>query len=219
MCDEKQVGFKTRVRDAIVLSSKVYLENFVGYEYLLCSEAFKNSDYYIVCANKDNYKHLTGVNTRLSAEAFFDKAVEGTLSETDFDFYRKGQAEREVKGSVRRKISVLPEIGNVFSEGTKVEENFERNRIRYSFAAGTKTYTLGFTVSRPIKPLSLLKGNCLDEDIAKPLDLVLRRKNGEEKFNELILGNRDSASRHAASINGLISEKLSDELFAVAVSN
>ncbi len=219
MCVEKSVSFKAKVREAIVMASKMYFEYFVGYEYLLCSEAFKSVAYYIVCADKDNFRHLTGVCTHLNAETFFDRTLGGTLTEEDFDFDKKRQSESEVKGSVRRKISVLPEIGNVFSEGTLVEENFVRNRIRCSFVAGRKSYTLGFTVSEPIKPMSLLKGNCLDVSIARPLDLVLRRRRGTEKFDELILGDREVASEYADVVKNLVSESLSKELFPVPVCN
>ena len=44
---------------------KLYLINYLDYEYLVCSKAFKDNDVYIIAANKDNYLHLTGVKTKL----------------------------------------------------------------------------------------------------------------------------------------------------------
>lgn len=63
----------------------------------------RTKEFYIVSAHEDNYLHLTGLHTSLSAENFFNKCYTGTLDESDFDFARVGQNEKEVKGSVRRK--------------------------------------------------------------------------------------------------------------------
>lgn len=69
------------------------------------------------------------------------------MEECDFDFCKKGPNEKEVKGSVRRKINSLPSIMNMFSTETSVEEDFEKNRIRCSLAAGNVSATLGFFVA------------------------------------------------------------------------
>ena len=71
----------------------------------------------------------------------------GTLDETDFDFCKSGQNEKDVKGSVRRKINALPAIMDMFNVGTSVEEDFTKNRIRCSLAAANISATLGFIVA------------------------------------------------------------------------
>lgn len=101
---EGQKSFKERVKETVISNAVSYKWYYVKYEYLLCSEAFEQSAYYIVSAHEDNYLHLTGLHTSLSAEDFFYKCLNGTLDETDFDFVKDGQNEKEVKGSVRRKI-------------------------------------------------------------------------------------------------------------------
>ena len=58
--------------------------------------------------------HLVGVHTTLTPSEFFEKCFNDTLTENDFDFSKKNQSEKSVKGSVRRKISALENINNFF---------------------------------------------------------------------------------------------------------
>lgn len=103
-------NFKERVCREIVKAAKKYEEIYLNYEYLVCSKAFIKRKYYIISAEKDNFQHLTGVHSRVSPQIFFDKCCQGTLSVEDFDFIKKGQNEKSVKGTVRRKIKVLPDM-------------------------------------------------------------------------------------------------------------
>ena len=205
---EEQKSFKDRVKETVINNAMSYKWYYVNYEYLLCSKAFTQNEFYIVSAHEDNYLHLTGLHTSLSAEDFFNKCYAGTLDESDFDFKKIGQNEKEVKGSVRRKINSLPSIMNMFSAGTSVEEDFEKNRIRCSLAAGNVSATLGFFVAGNAKPMTLLKGNELNLSKAKDLDLVLRRRAGETKFSEIIVGSCEQLLEHKSVLNALLSDEL-----------
>lgn len=119
-------SFKERVRLEMITAAKKYKELYVDWEYLVCSEAFEKKNYYIVAAEKDNFQHLTGVHSRINAQNFFDKCIQGTLSEEDFDFIKKGQDEKSVKGTVRRKIKVLPDMMELFRDGLQTEESFKK---------------------------------------------------------------------------------------------
>ena len=65
-----------------------------------------------------------------------------------------------------------------------------------------------FTSSLPSKPQSLLKGNQLDLNKAKKIELVLRRAHGEKCFDEIIYGDFDSLSKYISKIDHLLSERL-----------
>ncbi len=205
---EEQKSFLQRVKETVIQCAYSYKKYYVEYEYLLCSKAFEKNEYYIVSAHEDNYLHLTGLHTNLDATSFFEKCYSGTLEEADFDFCKRGQNEHEVKGSVRRKINSLPSIMNMFSAETSVEEDFEKNRIRCSLAAGNASSTLGFIVAGKAKPMTLLKGNELNSSKARKLDLVLRRKTGETKFSEIVVGATEQLLEHKAVLNTLLSEEL-----------
>lgn len=209
---EKQKSFKERVKETLIYNADAYKRYYIDYEYLLVSNAFEKSKYYIVTAHEDNYLHLTGVHTELGAKTFFERCFDGTLEETDFDFCKKGQNESEVKGSVRRKINALPAVMDMFSIGTLVEEDFEKNRIRCSLAAGNVSATLGFVVAGKAKPMTLLKGNELNPAKVKKLDLVLRRKSGETNFSEVLIGTEAILSEYKDILQGLLSEKLNEAM-------
>lgn len=204
----EQKSFKERVKAVVIQNAYSYKKYFVEYEYLLCSSAFVKNEYYIVSAHEDNYLHLTGLNSRLDATTFFEKCYKGTLEEDDFDFCKNGQNESEVKGSVRRKINSLPVIMDMFNVGTFVEEDFEKNRIKCALVAGNVNATLGFVVAGTAKPMTLLKGNELNPASAKKLDLVLRRKSGESKFTEMLMGDATCLVKYQEVLSGKLSEKL-----------
>ena len=190
----------------VIQCSKKYKKYYVDYEYLICSSAFTICSYYIIAAHKDNYLHLTS----LDASNFLKKCYKWTLEETDFNFCKNGLAEKEVKGSVRRKINTLPLIIDLFTCNTFVEEDFNKNKIRCSLAAGTTNVTLGFVVAGKAKPMTLLKGNELNPNKAKPINIVLRREDGTNKFTNIVAGSIEELRAYSV----ILSDKLSDELLS-----
>lgn len=199
-------SFKERVRLEIIKAAKQYKTIYAAYEYLICSEAFAQNDYYIIAAMENNFQHLTGVHSNISSQDFFDKCIQGTLVDTDFDFIKKGQDEKTVKGTVRRKIKVLPNIMELFKPGLQIEENFKKNKIVCSFATADGACTLGFSGSIKARPKSLIKGNELNNP--KPVEIILRKKVGEELFNEIIVGNKTLLKKYQSKIRKLISDEL-----------
>jgi len=210
MTEEK--SFKKRVKDEIINGAKIYKENFVDYEYLICSEAFTAKEFYTIDAKEDNYQHLTGVNSLIASKDFFNKSYDKTLQESDFDFNKRGQSEKSVKGSVRRKISVLPNIIHIFENGTLVEENLIKNQIKCSFATTDKKCTLGFIDLTKSRPMSLLKGDEIDNTKAKNIDLLLRKHISKDKFNEIIIGDFVALQKYRENIEAFLDEKIITEL-------
>lgn len=170
----------------------------MDHEYLICSKAFKLRDYYVFYATKDNYLHLTGVNSNLRPAVFFQKCFDGTLTETDFDFKKKGQKESAVKGTVREKIQVLPYIASILEKGVTAEESFSKGRIECSFATASKKLTLGFVAPGKARPKTLLNGYLLKD--SKPVDLILAKKSGDELFTKIVLGNQQVVEEYMGSI-------------------
>lgn len=199
-------SFKARVRLEIIKAAKKYKEIYVDYEYLICSEAFAKRSYYIVDAEKDNFQHLTGVHSQISAQSFFDKCIDGSLSEDDFDFIKKGQDEKSVKGTVRRKIKALPDMMELFRDGLLAEEEFKKNRVICTFATADGNCTLGFVDSGKARPKSLIKGNELKNP--KQIELVLKRKSGAALFDEIVIGDKKVLGKYRKQIKEMIAEEL-----------
>ena len=114
---DKSISFKERVRQVLITCAQIYKKRFMDHEYLICSKAFRLHSYYVFYATKDNYLHLTGVNSNLRPAVFFQKCFDGTLSETDFDFKKKGQKESVVKGTVREKYRFYPILHQFLKKG------------------------------------------------------------------------------------------------------
>ena len=76
--------FKQNVLSAICNGAQVYKDIFIDFEYQVFSKSFTKNSFYIISATKSNFLHLTGVNTQLSADQFFDKALNKSLTENDF---------------------------------------------------------------------------------------------------------------------------------------
>lgn len=204
----EQKSFKTRVKEEAVRCSKIYKDLFVDYDYLLCSEVFVDSDYYIIQGHEDNYEHLTGVGTKISAATFFERCYNGTLVEDDFSFQKRNKSEENVKGAVKDKIRVLPDIASIFNSNTVVEEGFHQNKIACSFATEGVTFTMGFICDGYSKPKTLLRGKKLNPNRAGTLELVLRRKRGEDKFDEILVGNEDALKKYADKVQAQLSDGL-----------
>ena len=194
-------SFKSRVIKTAIEAAKEYKKFFVDYEYLICSEAFSEKHFYIVDAYEDNFLHLLGVGTSLTPDEFFYKCLNGTLEEKDISFVKKGKDEKEVKGTVRRKIKVLPEINGIFNSTVFVEENFVKNHISCSFAVGDVVYTLGFSISPKTKPKTLLCGNMLNSEKSRKIDLVFRKPKGAPYFKELIYGDKEKITAYLSYID------------------
>ena len=165
----EQTSFKTRIKETAISVAPDYYSYYVCRDYLLISDSFKYSPYYIVQAEKDNYLHLIGISTKLSATAFFDKCLNGTLDESDFVIAFHGQDEKQAKGSIRRKIKSLPLITGLFTNSALVEENFSKNTVLCTFASSDGSFTLGFIATPSARPKTLLAGDELDHTKAKKL--------------------------------------------------
>lgn len=181
-------SFKERVRKIACEKAKEYKEFFCEKRYLIYSEKFTNKVYYIVAGNEENFLHLVGVNTALTPRQFFDKCIDGTLMEGDFDFIKKGIEENAVKGSVRRKIKALESMTKIFDSSSLVQENFKKNRIECVFASSDNICTVGFSNGDKSRPKTLLKGNELNLFMSYNLSVVLERNRGEIVFNKIFMG-------------------------------
>lgn len=69
----ENISFKERVKNIAILEADAYQRIYVENTYLIFSTQFKNNEYYILSAEEDNYLHLIGVNTDLSAKDFFER--------------------------------------------------------------------------------------------------------------------------------------------------
>ncbi len=206
------ISFKERVKNAAIENAFLYKDIFIKYEYLVCSKAFEQG-YHIIKADKGNYLHLIGIHTNLTPDDFFDKCVadgERQLTEADFDFDKPGKDEKSVKGSVREKIVVLPNMINMFQYKLFAEDKFKKNKVACAFATTDNVFTLGFVAAG--RPKSLLKGNALDKSKQKEVDLIFRKeRSSSSRYEELVYGDKQSINKYKKFIEDLVSVDLYSE--------
>lgn len=181
------VSFKTRVKDEAIKYAKDYQEIMVDKEYLIFSKSFSIQPYYILKAYRNNYLHLIGVHTTLNPEEFFNKCLEGTLLESDFDFAFKDKNENEVKGTVRRKIKSISEFKNFFANVVGVEEKFGKGNISCALAGSNGRITIGYAKNKYSVPMTLLRGNELSSNVLN-CDILLSKNVNETCYNCVLIG-------------------------------
>lgn len=190
--------FKERVKETLIDCSKDYKENFINKKYIIYSKEFKYNKFYTITAKEDNFLHLTGLKTNLTSQEFFDRCINKTIKETDFEIKSKRQ-----KGSVRRKINVLKSAMNIFKMNKTlwVEENFVKNKIICTFASTDNICTLGFILKTNSKPNTLLKGNELKNPIE--IDLLIQENILDKTRIELI----NNLKLNSNEIENIITQK------------
>lgn len=138
------------------------------------------------------------------------KCYDGTLTENDFDFIKRGQDEKATKGTIRRKIQVLQDMATLMQPGIQIEEEFRKNHIICSLAAADNSCTLGFTKTNKVRPMSLIKGNELRNPVM--VDVILRKTTGSTSFDEVVVGDATTLSQFMGKIDRLVSRDLFSDL-------
>lgn len=152
--------FKINVINGLFECSKSYLE-LMRNIYAIHSFEFVFHERYIFRFYKRNFLHLTGVDTSLSAEDFFDRCLNETLLPNDFDC----ESTRELKSKVKDKLSVFPFLKNTFMGGKAIEaqERFSRGHVQCALATSDGILTVCFDGKEALWPKSLQKKNRLSK--------------------------------------------------------
>lgn len=137
------------------------------------SPSFKVRSEYVPRFFPRNYLHLTGALTALSSMNFYSKALDGSLSRSDFDC----DSTPALKDTIRCKVRNLQNIGTFFERVTKVEEDFSSGSVRCKFATSEGTYTLGFTGASFLAPNTLLNNDKIRETKQiVDFEMIIQRK-------------------------------------------
>lgn len=133
---------------------------------VLKSDEFKYADEYKLKFYKSNFLHLTGLETGLSPDIFFEQCYNKTINKDNFNFGKFND-----KKTVKRKLKNLITIDKLFSSNVFVQECFVKNKISCKIATSDGKCTLGFVDARQyLRPQTLLDKNRLANE--KPIYLV-----------------------------------------------
>jgi len=187
------VPLKQRMVETYIKNALVYKELFLEKSYLVYSSKMKLQEYYILEAKKSNYLHLTGIETPLNPDEFWNKCTNRTLNDTDIttDWTVLEKDEKnKVKGNIKRKLIALDLLESIFNTGRlEIEEDFKKNRIICKIGISESNITLGYTGGKKMYPKSLLKNNLLKVDKKIMADLLVMKDINSEKYDQILFGN------------------------------
>jgi hypothetical protein len=177
------MDFKQRVTGELSNCAAIYKSVFMDYDYLIYSGQFIREPYYILNAHEDNFVHLTGVKPLIPASDFYTLCLHGTLQENHFNLIDEHKGVNSAKGTVRRKLRAFSYLPDLFSCKLQAEEAFDKGKIKCVLGTADDKITVGFIMPQNLRPMTLLKNNCLTQSKAVDISLVLRRDKGAKKFN------------------------------------
>lgn len=123
-------------------AAKCYRDNLMNSRFLLAYKSGGKIGYSIILFKMENFKHLTGIKSELSANRFFEAACNGMLSEDNVVL---------ADGNTHRKLFVLPMVSRMFS-GSTLRGDFNRSGIRieadYFVGNTAKRVAIGFKTGK-----------------------------------------------------------------------
>ena len=151
--------FKESILSKLFIAAKEY-NKLIGFTFIFKSDSFIYNPEYYIRFYKDNFLHLTGVETKLGAKEFFEKCISSSLELNEFEC----ETTSELKGKVREKLKNLSNIGTFFDRDLVFQEMLVKNTVKCKIATSDGKYTIGFIqVSSLIHvPLTLLNRNQID---------------------------------------------------------
>ena len=129
-----------------------------------------------------NFKHLTGVETKIPAKMFYEACISNKLSVNDFKI--------DNKGNVQRKLNVLPALNSLFTGACQIGPYDERFgiKLRSDYMVGKNYICVGFKKQeRKDFPITLLS-----EDIRKQTHptykviKIMKKKYFEKEYSECV---------------------------------
>ena len=111
----------------------------------------------------------------------------------------------------------MPDFLSMLGSSLVAQEKFVKNKVSCTFATTDRCVTVGYITVGKSRPKTLLKGDELEEEKCKKVDLILRRSSGEKLFNEIVCGDTDMILKYKAKIESLLAENLlSNEVMDMA---
>lgn len=176
-------------RDMHVLKecALLYKSNLMNKNLLIVSLYNKQFSLVSVEFNKNNYKHLTGVLTNLSANKFMDALLGDRLSFDDWDYRNDGTSQL--------KIRALPQMVNLHKDARMIGA-YSGNRVylKSDMCFGGVYCYLGLVIDKHNKrftedvyvPNSLINGNIKEDTNNQERIMAIFRKNKKDaKYKEV----------------------------------
>lgn len=127
---------KNTIRQLIIDSARVYSQNLAGKVFLYVY----GSEFFEVSFPVDHFLHLTGVETRLSAKAFYKNAKKAILTNSQFYFDA-----RHPYANAKRKLPCLKRLPELTNDIVCILKDMKTVTIVYKLSVTNLEFTLGLT--------------------------------------------------------------------------
>ena len=175
---------KKEALSIIFAAAESYQKNLIDQSLLfLCMDKHKRTYCIEATFDASNFRHLTGVKTKLDAQHFYELCIDHRLSVDDFDFAEDG--------TTAWKMEVLPRlISKNLSANMIGEYNGSMPLLFTERLAGSTSACMGFVRSDEngrYVPNTILKGDI--RTLVHKADRVIvtyRKKRSDEKYSEIV---------------------------------
>lgn len=183
----KKAEEKKRIVNQIANAADLYRKKLVGKRFLYVFDG----RYIEVIYKADNFRHLTGVATALSAKQFYSYAARRILTASQIGFNQVHPYDLCIK-----KIKHIEEVANMAGSESFLLEEIKTQTMTYKFGTTDLNFTL--CMNRETDDAGNLKGDCYvvqslrDEDCfskskhAYTVTHILSRPNDKKAYSELL---------------------------------
>lgn len=185
--NKKKTNDRTRIVQEICRAAQLYKKHLVG----KCFLYVFNGRYIEVCYKAVSFRHLTGVETSLSAKRFYQYAVKNQLQASQIFF-----TDKHPYALCKRKIKHISEIAVLASAENFMLEEIVTSTKTYKFGTTDLNFTLclnkeydelGQEKSECYMVESLRDGDCFSKSkTAYEVTHILSRANDVKKYTELL---------------------------------
>lgn len=199
---------KNVIRQDIIDSAAIYSRSLAGKAFLYVY----GKDFFEVSFPVENFLHLTGVETTLSAKDFYKNAKKAKLTNSQFYFDW-----RHPYANARKKLPCLKRLPELTNDMVCILKDMQTVTIVYKLSVTNLEFTLGFTENTDVNgnkindfflPMSL---RVKDKSVEKSkdggiVDFIYSKDASVAKYDTLLVEDRNKMIPD--SIKHLISEKL-----------
>lgn len=199
---------KEHIRKQIIDASWVYRDNLAGKVFLYVT----GDEYFEVVFQTDRFMHLTGINSRLSAQEFYDKATESELTTGQIYFDK----EHPYHGA-KKKLPCLQLLPALTNSLVCVVKDMKTLTLTYKLGVTNLDFTIGLTENVDFegnkindwflpRTLRVKDKSIENSNSAEFVDFIFSKDASMDKYDTMAFS--EGSKEVPDTIRGLLSEKL-----------
>lgn len=204
---------KENIRKQIIAASHAYRDKLAGKVFLYVV----GNDYFEVVFQTDRFMHLTGVNSKLNAQDFYEKAKNSTLSTGQIYF---DQAHHY--NGAKKKLPCLLQLSTLTNDLVCVVKDMQTVTLTYKIGVTNLNFTLGLTenvdfngnkindwfLPRTLRVKDKAIENSCDSEF---VDFIFSKDASNDKYTTMTFAEKGKEA--PLSIKGLLDESLVEHLY------